>query len=155
MLRDLRITDLEALHELYSDPDVMEYLGGPFEDKSETKEELEISGLSEDRTRFAVVNLRQGTFIGEVTFCIHTEDDLENEAEIGWTLEKKSWNRGYAQQLTALLIDYARSKGAKAVYLCCEEDQEVPKHIAEKFSMEYVGLQWGQACYRRMLENEN
>ena len=151
LVRDFRIGDLSALHEIYSDPEVMEYLGGPLGDAGETKDEMEYSCLGEGRVRFAVLETAGGRFVGETTFIIHREPDMENECEIGWTLAKKYWNRGYAQQLTAAFIEKARSLGAKAVFLCCEEEQEVPKHIAEKFGMDYYGLEWGQDMYRKEL----
>ncbi len=148
LVRDFRSTDLNALHEVYSDPEVMEYLGGPLGDVSETKDEMEYSCLGEGRVRFAVMENDTGRFVGETTFILHDEPDMEGECEIGWTLRKEYWNRGYAQQLTEAFIEEARKKGARAVFLCCEEEQEIPKHIAEKFGMAYYGLEWGQAMYR-------
>ena len=151
LVRDFRITDLNALHEVYSDPEVMEYLGGPCGDVSETRDEMEYSCLGEDRVRFAVIEYDTGSFVGEATFILHAEPDMEKECEIGWTLLKRYWNKGYAQQLTGAFIEEARRRGAKAVFLCCEEEQEVPKHIAEKFGMTYYGLEGGQAMYRMEL----
>lgn len=151
LVRDFRPTDLNALHGIYSDPDVMEYLGGPYGDLDETKEEMEFSCLGEDRVRFAVIEYDTGSFVGETTFILHTEPDMEKECEIGWALAKEYWNKGYAQQLTGAFIEEARKKGAKAVFLCCEEEQEVPRHIAEKSGMAYYGLEWGQAMYRMEL----
>ncbi len=151
LVRDFRRDDLDALHAIYSDSEVMEYLGGPDGDRDDTRQEMEYSCLGRDPIRYAVVESRTGRLIGEVTFIIHSEEDMKDECEIGWVLAKDRWLKGFAQQLTAALIQEAEKRGAKAVFLCCEEEQEIPKHIAEKFGMEYVGLEWGQSMYRKEL----
>ena len=151
LVRNFRDDDLEALHAIYSDADVMEYMGGPFEDIRDTEDEMEFTCLGSDPSRFAVVLSRTGRLIGEVTFIIHEEEDMKGECEIGWVLAKDCWNRGYARQLTAAMMDEAAARGAKAVFLCCEEEQEIPKHIAGEFGMEYMGLEWGQLMYRKEL----
>ena len=151
LVRDFREDDLEPLHAIYSDSDVMGYMGGPAGDISETKDEMEASCLGKDPARFAVVQNGTGRLIGEVTFIIHREDDMKNECEIGWVLAKDCWLRGYAQQLTAAMTEEAVRRGASAVFLCCEEGQEIPVHIAEKSGMEYYGLEWGQLMYRKEL----
>lgn len=151
LVRNFRAGDLDSLHAIYSDARVMEYMGGPCEDREETRDELESAGLGASPIRYAVVESRSGRFLGEVTYVLHDEDDMKNEAEIGWVLDSACWNRGYAQQLTAALIAQAEKDGAVAVFLCCEEDQEIPAHIAEKFGFEYVGLEWGQSMYRKVL----
>ena len=151
LVRDFREDDLEGLHSVYSDSDVMEFMGGPFEDIRDTKDEMDSACLGKDPVRFAVVQSRTGRLIGEVTFIIHEEEDMKDECEIGWVLAKDCWLQGYAQQLTAAMTEEAKKRGAKAVFLCCEEEQEIPRHIAEKNGMEYMGLEWGQLMYRKEL----
>ena len=151
LVRDFCEEDLDALHEIYADSEVMEYLGGPIENKVDTRDEMEGSCLGDAPTRFAVVESGSGKLIGEVTFLLHQEEDVKGECEIGWALAKDWWRKGLAQQLTEALLREAKRRGAKAVFLCCEEGQEGPIHIAEKFGMEYVGLEWGQLEYRKEL----
>lgn len=150
-VRNFTARDTAALHALYTDPEVMEYLGGVFGDRSETEDEMACCCLGEDAIRFAVVEPKSGKLVGEITYLIHEEPDMKGEAEIGWTLCRDEWNKGYATELTAALEQYAAKAGATALFFCCEEDQEIPARIAGKFGMENVGLSWGQATYRKTL----
>ena len=124
-LRARRMTeaDLEPLHRLLSDPEVMRYLEPPFS-REQTRAFLERAGLTPEPLILAVDD---GGFAGYVIW--HPYDDVS--MELGWVLDRSRWGRGYAGELTRLLTDRARRQG-RGVVIECVPEQTVTRHIAEK-----------------------
>ena len=139
-IRKMTERDLEPLHRLLSDPAVMQYLEPPFS-LEKTGQFLESAGLSEYPLVYAVD--KDEEFIGYVIF--HRYDDEGDE--IGWVLYPDQWGKGYASMLTEQLIDRAVSSGRDLV-IECSPDQEVTRHIAEKYSFAYEGIRGGLCLYR-------
>ena len=117
--------DIESLFSLLSDEDVMRYIEPAFT-REKAQEFLMSAGLSEEPLIYAVDN--DSAFVGYVIF--HTFD--EDSIEIGWVLHKRFWGKGYAQNLTKMLIDKAFSL-EKDVIIECSTEQEATKHIAQKY----------------------
>ena len=132
--------DMEPLYRLLSDPAVMRYLEPPFS-MEKTRQFLESAGLSEDPLVYAVD--KDWEFIGYVIF--HRYDDESDE--MGWVLYPEQWGKGYASLLTEQLIDRAFSSGRDLV-IECSPDQEVTRHIAEKYGFAYEGISEGLCVYR-------
>ena len=131
-IRRFEESDLQSLHELLSDEEVMRYIEPPFT-LEKTKGLLENAGLADDPLILAVEN-ESGIFIGYVIY-----HDYENDSkEIGWILSKRFWGKGVAQELTKILIQKTKADGKSAIIECSPE-QEATKHIAEKFGFMYIG----------------
>ena len=123
--------DIESLFSLLSDEDVMRYIEPAFT-REKAQEFLMSAGLSEEPLIYTVDN--DSAFVGYVIF--HTFD--EDSIEIGWVLHKRFWGKGYAQNLTKMLIDKAFSL-EKDVIIEHSTEQEATKHIAIKFGFTYLG----------------
>ena len=141
MLHIRRMTDLdmEPLLELLSDPEVMRFLEPPY-----TRDQVSAflqKGLSEKPPIYAVE--ANGTFIGYVIYHPYDEDSVE----IGWVLLPEYWRKGYASRLTKQMIDKAVSEG-KTVVIECDPQQEVTKHIAQKFGFIRSELRDGLNVYQ-------
>ena len=132
--------DLEPLHKLLSDQRVMQYIEPPFS-MEKAEQFLRTAGLSENPLIYAAD--KDGEFIGYVIF--HRYDDRSDE--IGWVLYPEQWGKGYASQLTEQLISRSISSGRDLV-IECSTDQEVSRHIADKFGFEYEGISDGLCVYR-------
>ena len=131
-IRRFEKSDLQSLHELLSDEEVMRYIEPPFT-LEKTKGLLENAGLTDDPLILAVEN-ESGIFIGYVIY-----HDYENDSkEIGWILSKRFWGKGVAQELTKILVQKTKADGKSAIIECSPE-QEATKHIAEKFGFMYIG----------------
>ena len=139
-IRKMKESDRGPLFLLLSDPEVMRFLEPPFSGE-QTQKFLIDAGLSEPPLIFAAE--KDGGFIGYVIF--HEYD--ASSMEIGWVLYPSCWNRGYASGLTGQLIDKAFSMGRDAV-IECSPDQEVTKHIAEKYGFRRDGIREGLEVYR-------
>lgn len=141
-LRARRMTeaDLEPLHRLLSDPEVMRYLEPPFS-REQTRAFLERAGLTPEPLILAVDD--DGGFAGYVIW--HPYDDVS--MELGWVLDRSRWGRGYAGELTRLLTDRARRQG-RGVVIECVPEQTVTRHIAEKSGFRFCGIVEGCCVYR-------
>lgn len=141
-LRARRMTeaDLEPLHRLLSDPEVMRYLEPPFS-REQTRAFLERAGLTPEPLILAVDD---GGFAGYVIW--HPYDDMS--MELGWVLDRSRWGRGYSGELTRLLTDRARRQG-RGVVIECVPEQTVTRHIAEKSGFRFCGMAEGCCVYRR------
>ncbi len=125
-------SDLMNLYGTVSDPDVMKYIEEPYTlDKTRTF--LQNAALLEKPLIYATED-DSGNYIGYVIYHGYEQDSME----IGWLLNKSSWGQGYASKLTEELIKKAKLDGKNAVIECSSE-QEVTKHIAEKYGFEYAG----------------
>lgn len=137
----MKSDDLEVLHELLSDPGVMEYLEPPFT-KERTIRFLESAGLSDPPLIYAAED-ENCSFMG---YVIYHDYDADSK-EIGWVLKKEAWGKGYAKELTKQLIERAVSE-EKSLIIECVPEQKATKHIAESFGFTYSGRSDSCDLYR-------
>ena len=141
-IRPFTKNDLESLHELLSDPDVMKYLEPPFTRK-QAERFLKSQGLAAS-PRILAVDDKNHSFIGYVIY--HDYDDTSKE--IGWVLKKEIWGHGMASLLTKQLVAMAASEEKDAVIECVPE-QQATRVIAEKHGFRKAGENNGLLIYRR------
>ena len=140
-IRRFEESDLQSLHELLSDEEVMRYIEPPFT-LEKTRGFLENAGLTDDPHIYAVED-EYGIFIGYVIYHDYGNDSKE----IGWLLSKRFWGKGFAQALTKVLVQKAKADRKSAIIECSPE-QEATKHIAEKLEFRYAGLIDGCDVYK-------
>ena len=120
LLRRPQPSDLSAYSELFSDPEVVRYTGGVRKTRSESElalqrmirhwEDFEI-GL------FSVIRKGDDRVLGRVGFLLWDAECWqhamlrpprgETETEIGWTLARPHWGRGYATEGAEAARDWA------------------------------------------------
>lgn len=105
-LRAFTLEDLNLLHCLNSDPEVMEFIKKP-ESLEESEESLkrcisyyEGNGLG----IWAMHLIDTDEFIGLFIFRPYENSE---DIELGYRLHKKFWGKGYASEMTNTIIDYA------------------------------------------------
>lgn len=130
-IRKMNKNNLEPLALLLADLRVMQHLEKPYS-KAKAERFLENSGLCEPPLIYAVDE--DGKFIGYVIF--HDYD--EYSIEIGWVLNSSLWGRGCASLLTEQMIEMAFSS-KKHVVIECSPQQNITRHIAEKYGFAYTG----------------
>ena len=106
-IRKLRLDDLEQLHKLQSNPNVMKYITNRPKSLEETEKELNkiVTSYDESLSDFLVLavcltNSRE--FIGT---CAVIKNE-ENKSEIGYRLQEEHWGYGYGSELTKRLVIY-------------------------------------------------
>lgn len=97
VIRKMKIEDAGPLFELMSNPEVMKYMEPPY-DYDKTLEFLEEYGIKEPPYVFTVTD--EDKFVGYAIFHEYEEDSLE----IGWVLSPSVWGRGYATELTHMMM---------------------------------------------------
>ena len=114
ILRELRITDLEGMFELDSDPEVHKYLGNkPAQTKEESKKILEsVLKQYEERGigRWAAIEKSSGSFIGWSGLRLNTEYNMNGFTryyDVGYRIIKRYWGKGYATESGTTAVDYA------------------------------------------------
>lgn len=144
LIRNFEVADAEALYPILSDPEVMRYIESPFS-MEQTQGFIFAAGLSVPPLVYAAQQKDTGILIGHVIF--HPSGDAQ-EYEIGWILGRAYWHQGYADEITAALIEYAQERGISSLMLECDPLQAASRHIAEKYGFAYQGIEDGCAVYR-------
>ena len=148
IIREFKESDLMNLYGTLSDPQVMEYIE-PIYTLDKTRDFLYSAALSNPQLIYAAED-DDGNYIGYVIY--HEYDD--DSVELGWLLNRNEWGKGYASELTILLIERAKQDGKDAV-IECDPMQLVSKHIAEKFGFKYQGNIDGCDVYKDTFELVN
>ena len=138
-IRKMKEEDLEPLHRLLSDPEVMRYLEPPFT-RERTAEFLE-KAMSDKPPVWTAE--KDGEFIGYVIWHGYEEDTME----LGWVLLPEYWGKGIASALTEQLMEMTAAQGKKPV-IECDPGQEATKHIAEKMGFVWTESSDGLDVYR-------
>lgn len=114
ILRELRLTDLERLFRLDSDPKVHKYLGNkPVKTLAESEKMLaSIIQQYDERGigRWAAIEKSTGDFIGWSGLRLNTEYVMNGYAsfyDVGYRLLPEYWGKGYATESGKAAITYA------------------------------------------------
>ncbi len=109
ILRGFEETDLDAYADMVADPEVTRYLGdGKTLSRSDAWRQMAMFAGHWALRGFglwAVEEKSSGTFIGRVG-CLEPEG--WPAFEIGYTLSRAAWGRGYASEAAAFSLQYAR-----------------------------------------------
>lgn len=148
VFRPLAQTDIDNLAQLYADPEVMRYVGGP-RGRDEAQRilngyirEYQLSGHS----FFATVSKEDGQFIGNCGL-LHQEVEEQQEIELAYLLARPYWQHGLAIEGIQALRDYGLQKlGFPRLISLIPPAHEAAISIAEKIGMRYTREvnQWGQ-----------
>ncbi len=146
LLRELRLTDLEGMFALDSDPEVHKYLGNkPVKSIDESKKILE-SVLTQYKERgigrFAVIEKSTGDFVGWSGLRLNTEYNMNGFTEyydVGYRLIKRFWGKGYATESGKASVDYAFNVlKLPEIYATTEIGNQASHNALLKLGLHYV-----------------
>jgi len=134
-LRPFTPADQEAIHAVYADPEVMRHVGhGAHKTIAETANALRIYGevLARRGYSFLAVTERDGgALIGDGG--LHP---LGEDVELGYTLARSAWGRGYATELGRALLAYAfEVLAVPRVIAQVEPENARSRRVLEKLGM--------------------
>jgi ribosomal-protein-alanine N-acetyltransferase len=137
-LRPFTDADRLAIHAVYADPHVMRHVGqGAHRTIAETAAALRVYGDVLERRGFsflAVVERDGGALIGDAGLY-----PLGDDVELGYTLARHAWGRGYATELGRALLAYAfEVLDAERVVAQVEPANTASRHVLEKLGMAEV-----------------
>lgn len=151
VLRQPVADDADALAPMYADPEVMRYVGdGIALTREETDrsvrrmiEAWEADGFG----LFTTVRKADEVVIGRVGLIVWnpktwrvTRADASGptELEVGYTLGRDFWGRGYATEAAAAVRDFAlNGLGAKRLIALIIHGNEASENVARKLGLEY------------------
>ena len=142
-LRHFQLKDADGLFELDSDPDVMKYMSRePAESIEESVEVIEkqISYYKDNQGLGVFPAFLTGTndFMG--WFALKDLDNTE-KIEVGFKLKKKFWNKGYATEMTKVLIHYGFDIiRLNKIYAVTHPENVASQRVLEKCGLEFIGM---------------
>ena len=137
-LRPFTAADHDAIHAVYADPEVMRHVGhGAHRTMAETTNALRIYGevLARRGYSFLAVTERDGgRLVGDGG--LHPLGGQGPDVELGYTLARAAWGRGYATELGRALIEHAFTElEAPRVVAQVEPANQGSRHVLEKLGM--------------------
>ncbi len=125
--------DLKALHALYNDSANKEFILPQLTIEETTKIfEMQLNHYSErfPYGRYFIVEKLSNKFIGLLLF---KKDKNRTGVEIGYSLVKNQWQKGYATEVVKESINWIfKSKGFSSMYAVTELDNENSKNVLLK-----------------------
>lgn len=128
--------DFEAYAQICADPKVMKYLGGPMDRLAAWRHLATLVGHWHLRGYgvFAVLDKTTGELLGRVGY-IHPEG--YPGFEVGWTLARSAWGRGYATEAAGACIDHAfSSMGRDEVISLIEPGNAASEKVAQRMGQQ-------------------
>jgi [ribosomal protein S5]-alanine N-acetyltransferase len=145
LLRYQQAADIAPLVDLWADPAVTRYMGGPRERawlRSEFKK-VAHDPHAEAYDLWPVVEKATGQVVGH---CGLLEKEVAGKAEIELTyvLAASAWGKGYATEVGRALVSYAfEVRGLSRLIALIEPENVASARVAEK-----IGLRWVQDIIR-------
>ena len=143
ILRPFEEGDLDILHRLYGDAEVMHYT--PFDPESLRQSQAHLARVIEDwgktplLSREYVIAVRDGEQkIGRCHILLDSaaDESAGGRAMIGWMQVQEAWGKGYAPETAQALIAYGFDVlGLREVYGLCHPDNAASRCVMEKCGM--------------------
>jgi RimJ/RimL family protein N-acetyltransferase len=167
-LRPFIADDVEAVHAMRSDPEVIRYLYGEALSEDEARDLLtkrmgNTAWASEgDWLSAAVVERASGTTVGDLAF--HWVSKRDKTAEVGFILDPRHQGKGFATEAAGALINWAfTSAGFHRVIGRTEARNAASARVLEKLGMrleahfvenEWVKGEWQSELVYAVLDRE-
>ncbi|MDW2800637.1 GNAT family N-acetyltransferase [Clostridium boliviensis] len=142
-LRELTMDDYGAWHQILSDQETMQYYPRAF-DKDKTKSWINWNIDNYGKYGFglwAVILKESNEFIGD---CGITMQNIYGDGnlfpEIGYHIDKKFWNKGYASQAAKACLRYVFENTDSEEVFSYQKAMNIPsRKVAEKMEMSLRG----------------
>jgi RimJ/RimL family protein N-acetyltransferase len=137
-LRPFGPADRAAIHAVYADPEVMRYVGnGAHRTLEETDTALRIYGDVLERRGYSFLAVSEragGAVVGDGgLFPLAGQGP---DVELGYTLARAAWGKGYATELGRALVGHAFGVlGVPRVVAQVEPANTASRHVLEKLGM--------------------
>jgi ribosomal-protein-alanine N-acetyltransferase len=137
-LRPFTAADHEAIHAVYSDPEVMRYVGhGAHRSMAETLRALRVYAevlAAHGYSFLAVVERDCGVVVGDAG--LNPLGGRGPDVELGYTVARAAWGRGYATEVGRALVEHAFTVlGVPRVVAQVEPANTASRHVLEKLGM--------------------
>lgn len=136
-LRHFSLDDLDDLFRIYSNPEVMRYVGKGARTKDETQSAL-VSMIKHWKHGFgmwAIIHKQSDKMIGRCGLCFL---DNSPEVELGYVLDKPYWNIGLATQASRASLEYGFEEiGLERIVAIARPENIASQRVMQKVGMKY------------------
>ena len=139
ILRLQQVADIDALIDLWSDPEVTRFMGGPRE-RDWLQTVLEETAQAPDAERYdlwPLIEKISGKVIGD---CGLLEKEVEGKAEIelNYIFAVSAWGKGYATEIGTALIQHAFEElRIERLIALIEPENAASERVARKVGMHF------------------
>lgn len=107
-LRPIRTEDISDLVDLWTDPAVTQFMGGP-RNASELEADFEQDAVNPSKHRYDLWPVEEKSTGKIVGYCglLDKEIDGKTEIELIYVFAKSAWGKGYATEISCALRDHA------------------------------------------------
>jgi len=143
--------DAEGLAPMYGDPEVMRYVGDgrtltPRETENSVRRTIE-TWAADGFGLFTAVRKEDDALIGRVGLILrntetwhtaHAGETGPTELEVGYTIARPFWGKGYATEAAAAARDFALDRlGARRLIALIIRGNDASENVARKLGFEY------------------
>lgn len=141
IVRELELSDLDALFSMYAEPGMTDYMEGLYE----YEEELEYQkAYIENMYRFygygmwLVFEKKTGTLIGRAG--VEHREELNGDMELGYAIRTSFQHQGYAYEVCQAIMQYAREVLQVHLLHCLiQKENALSEKLAIKLGFSYCG----------------
>jgi ribosomal-protein-alanine N-acetyltransferase len=137
------ISDFDQFEKLMSDPEVMQFVGG-IRSSELVRQKIDEAIMHFSKHGFSAGHVYEkptGEFIGRAGIFYLEMNDQQPDIEIGYTLHKKYWGKGYASELAKGMIDWAaRYSTIKKLVGVTFPENIASRKVLEKAGMKFIGI---------------
>jgi ribosomal-protein-alanine N-acetyltransferase len=145
-IRDHVASDLEAMHQLLSDPVAMRYLPDLHtESLAQSRENLDqamaetgeaADAAARKRWFFAVTDRVSGRYLGEIGYTVITDSPVGKVAQLGYFLLPEAWGQGIAVEAAEAVLRYAFTVGLVfKMETGCLRENSASERVMQKLGM--------------------
>ena len=142
LLRRLRGSDLVAFLAYRNDPEVSRYQSWEGCTEAEARDMIQALEREEpfapgEWFQFAVELKATGKLVGDLGFRVGEDG---RQAEVGYTLAREHWGRGYASEAVSRLLDHAFTDlGLHRVHATCDQENAPSVAVLERLGLRREG----------------
>src|SRR5919198_1435803 len=148
LIRPLTAADLDGVHVVFSDAEVMRFVPGGACDRDGSRARLR--ALIEHQrdhgfSKWAVIEKESGQLIGD---CGLQYLDGGPDIELGFHIARSRWGRGYATEAAAACLRWANQERLERVVAIVDPENRASVRVLEKLPMRaegrrtYLGREW-------------
>jgi [ribosomal protein S5]-alanine N-acetyltransferase len=142
IIRPFVLADLEAMHAVWSDPEVMAPVPSQPYDRQQSASKLDEKIAHQDRhgfSRWAIVERASGAVIGE---CGLLYLDGGPEIELGYKLARLYWGQGLALEAARACLNWALAERSEPVVAVVDPANTRSARVLAKIGMVRVGTRF-------------
>ena len=136
-LRPLQLSDAEDMYEYASDEETTKYVFDTHKNLEDTKETIAKYFIAKPLGKYAIVLKETNKMMGTIDFRV---DEKDKKAEMGYTLNKNYWGKGYTTEAGKLMLQLGFEElGLLRVFAFYDERNAASGKVMEKLGMTYEG----------------